>query len=206
MCFASHTEFLTSARLIPILNGVGPAKLTHLNFNVFSESGHVHASQSGSKILFIFCTSCEPFNIIFQQPQSASTMASRFLLTLLLVVSSALANVCTNVTVPVTINAQQPHYTGPEILTKADATLFAQDFTRIANNAVDKYASGERNVTGTYDIGATFCTPDNSSSAKSALQFLTHGIGFDRRYSHPFIPSHVLHRLMRYLQLLEHPV
>lgn len=35
-------------------------------------------------------------------------------------------------------------------------------------------------MSGSYDIAATYCEPDSGQS--SALQILTHGIGFDRSY------------------------
>lgn len=37
-----------------------------------------------------------------------------------------------------------------------------------------------KTVTGTYDLAATYCTPD--SGANGVTQVLTHGIGFDRSY------------------------
>lgn len=41
--------------------------------------------------------------------------------------------------------------------------------------------AGTQTVSGSYDIGATLCTPaDNSNPA--GVQLLTHGIGFDRHY------------------------
>lgn len=40
---------------------------------------------------------------------------------------------------------------------------------------------GMEAVNGTYEIGATLCTPGNETRPKG-VQILTHGVGFDRTY------------------------
>ncbi|KAK5129563.1 hypothetical protein LTR08_003149 [Meristemomyces frigidus] len=47
--------------------------------------------------------------------------------------------------------------------------------------ATKELVAGLQNVTGTYSIGATLCTPANDTSPKG-VQLLTHGVGFDRYY------------------------
>ena len=41
--------------------------------------------------------------------------------------------------------------------------------------------SGKKNLTGSYSIGATFCTPKNQNANQKTVLLATHGLGFDRR-------------------------
>ncbi|KAH6674319.1 Alpha/Beta hydrolase protein [Halenospora varia] len=42
--------------------------------------------------------------------------------------------------------------------------------------------SGTKNVTGTYTIGATICSPTKDTAKSKTLLLATHGLGYDRRY------------------------
>jgi len=93
----------------------------------------------------------------------------------------AVAKVCTNVTVPVYINARQGVFDVPTLQTNLDATRFAQNFTNIRGNFSEESLVGYQTVTGLYNISAKYCRPDGGSRPNATVQFLIHGIGFDKR-------------------------
>ena len=89
---------------------------------------------------------------------------------------------CTNVIVPVEINARQGVFDVPELKSNADATWFAQNFTDIERNFTSDVLVGYQTVRGAYKISAKFCRPDGGTGDNATVQFLTHGIvssGFD---------------------------
>ena len=73
----------------------------------------------------------------------------------------------------------------PVLRTNLDATTFAQNVTSIRGNFTDMALVDYATVTGDYEISARYCAPDNGTSPNSVLQFLTHGIGFDKSYVKP---------------------
>ena len=90
--------------------------------------------------------------------------------------------VCTNVTVPVNINARQGVFDVPEIASNFDATVFALNFTKQGSNFTNVALRGYQTVTGQYNISAKYCKPDGAASSNPTVQILTHGIGFDKSY------------------------
>ncbi|TKA77437.1 hypothetical protein B0A49_02329 [Cryomyces minteri] len=109
-------------------------------------------------------------------------MASFAFLTLSLLSGQALAKVCTNVTIPVNINAHQPQFNLAPLQVNQDATRFALNFTNIGRNFTNEIFAGNfADVRGVYNISAKYCTPD-VQKANPTVQFLTHGIGFDKSY------------------------
>ena len=93
----------------------------------------------------------------------------------------ATAKTCTNVTVPVYINARQAIFDVPTLQSNLDATHFAINFTNIGMNFTDVATTGFQTVTGNYNISAKYCKPDGDTNANPTVQVLTHGIGFDKR-------------------------
>lgn len=91
------------------------------------------------------------------------------------------AKKCRDVTVPVNVDARQGVFNLPELRSNPDATEFAQKLTSNHGNFTHDILTGYRTVTGTYNISATFCTPDTNRSS-SIVQVLTHGIGADKTY------------------------
>ncbi|KAF2096643.1 hypothetical protein NA57DRAFT_42337 [Rhizodiscina lignyota] len=89
---------------------------------------------------------------------------------------------CANVTVPVNIQARQALFNVPALHGNADATYFAQLFTNIGRNYTDDALAGYQSVTGTYEISAKFCHPDRGTGGNGTVQFLIHGMGFDKSY------------------------
>lgn len=112
--------------------------------------------------------------------QSTPTMSSFALLALLGVASAA--KVCTNVTVPVYINARQAIFDVPTLESNLDAVKFSLDFTNIGMNYTDTVTTGFQTVTGSYNISAKYCKPQGDNKANPTVQVLTHGIGFDKSY------------------------
>jgi hypothetical protein len=112
--------------------------------------------------------------------QSTPTMSSFALLAVLGVASAA--KVCTNVTVPVYINARQAIFDVPTLESNLDAVKFSLDFTNIGMNYTDTVTTGFQTVTGSYNISAKYCKPQGDNKANPTVQVLTHGIGFDKSY------------------------
>ncbi|KAK9424451.1 putative Alpha/Beta hydrolase protein [Seiridium unicorne] len=85
---------------------------------------------------------------------------------------------CKNITIPVTISAENTPVNGPAPLTDVDVTnILLNSATAIR----DQLQSTETvMVSGSYNLSATLCDPESGPS--EVLQILTHGIGFDRRY------------------------
>jgi len=106
---------------------------------------------------------------------------SSFALLALLGVASA-AKVCTNVTVPVNINARQAIFNVPPFESNFDAVKFALDFTNIGMNYTDTVVTGFHNFQGKFNISAKYCKPQGDKKANPTVQVLTHGIGFDKSY------------------------
>lgn len=107
-------------------------------------------------------------------------MYSSLLLLASFVACQVLAKQCINITVPVDISARNGVFNLPTLETNFDATTFAQNFTRIGANFTEESLLDYATVTGTYEISAQFCRPDNATDKNPTVQFLTHGIGFDK--------------------------
>ena len=107
-------------------------------------------------------------------------MYSSLFLAASFIAGPVLAKQCVNITVPVDISARNGVFNVPTLETNFDATTFAQNFTSIKGNFSQESLLGYTTVTGTYDISAMFCMPDNATGTMPVVQFLTHGIGFDK--------------------------
>lgn len=69
-----------------------------------------------------------------------------------------------------------------EVETNRDATEFAFNTTNIGRNFTADILAGFQNRAGQYNISAKYCRPDGNNSTSQTIQFLTHGIGFDKTY------------------------
>lgn len=93
------------------------------------------------------------------------------------------AKICINVTVPVTISAQNGIYNIAIPQTNLEAIDFARNLTQQGRNFSDTVFTGFKTVQGTYNISTQFCTPTKGNATNATnptIQVLTHGIGFDR--------------------------
>jgi pimeloyl-ACP methyl ester carboxylesterase len=112
------------------------------------------------------------------------TLAAAFLL------GSVQAKVCQDLTIPVTISARNAVFNLTEPTNTTQVTDIAQHFTRAGNNYTAEILEDYTTITGTYNISARYCVPSPSNSTANStlsrngttLQFLTHGIGFDKTY------------------------
>jgi pimeloyl-ACP methyl ester carboxylesterase len=127
------------------------------------------------------------------------------LLTLLVPVISAAAVVasgpsCFDIVVPIHVESQSYPLLLPVLKNGYDAVeLVLQSSKRdgivnfhlpnelalikiIADTDTSKLLGKPVNISTTFSIGSTYCTPSKHSSKSSTLQLLTHGLGFDRSY------------------------
>lgn len=87
---------------------------------------------------------------------------------------------CQTFSVPVTVCARNGIFNVPTLQDNHDATTFFANFTNPAGNFSNEVLLGYRTINSTYNISVKFCRPD--AGYGPTVQFLTHGIGFDKRY------------------------
>ena len=87
---------------------------------------------------------------------------------------------CTDLTIPVTVTVPSFTLSFPQFQNSYQAISFVQQVVKrdISSNPV---ALGP-NRTKTFSISAQYCTPTSQRNSKT-LQILSHGLGFDKRYS-----------------------
>lgn len=88
--------------------------------------------------------------------------------------------ICVSGTVAVTASSQNLKLNYPLPANQSQVTNTFVEFVSDGNPHVPQVFGGQQNVSGTYNIGATLCTP--ATGDVSSIQFLTHGVGFDRYY------------------------
>ncbi|KAG6137812.1 hypothetical protein E4U12_000293 [Claviceps purpurea] len=93
--------------------------------------------------------------------------------------SSALK--CKNITIPISISAQNAVFDLEPPTTEVDVTSLFLDISRPGNNATAQYLKDYATVSGDYTLAATYCEAAKPCD-RDALQILTHGVGFDRSY------------------------
>ncbi len=94
-----------------------------------------------------------------------------------LLAASVVAKQCKNFAIPITTSAQNPIWDLPTFEDNLDATAFIQDLTRVNSSLAP---TGHQDITGTYNIEVSFCRPDTIKGSNNILQFLVHGMGFDK--------------------------
>ena len=97
---------------------------------------------------------------------------------------------CVNITVPVSIAARNGIFNIAPLQNNLDATTFAQNLTSGRGNFTQEALLGYATVTGDYTISARFCQPDSGVGSSPVVQFLTHGIGFDKTFVLLLLASH----------------
>ncbi|KAI8623722.1 alpha/beta-hydrolase [Xylariaceae sp. FL1651] len=104
--------------------------------------------------------------------------------------SSGLAGLmgdCYEYDIPVTTQTEANVWGGPEFGDNYDVAAFIGNVIKRPSIPPFNPFSGKRNVTGSYTIGATFCSPRNSSSHEKTVLLATPGLGYDRRYWAPTV-------------------
>ena len=97
-----------------------------------------------------------------------------------LLATSVLAKHCQNFSVPVTLCARNGVFNVPTLRNNHDATIFIADFTNPKGNFSEQVLLGYQTINSTYEISVKFCRPDAGYGKDPTVQFLTHGIGFDK--------------------------
>lgn len=87
---------------------------------------------------------------------------------------------CQNLTIPVTITARNAIFDVATPETNIQVTNFILNLAQQGHNYSAATLKEYADVSGTYDLAATYCAPTGGSS--KTLQILTHGVGFDRLY------------------------
>ncbi|EXL39400.1 hypothetical protein FOCG_17988 [Fusarium oxysporum f. sp. radicis-lycopersici 26381] len=90
------------------------------------------------------------------------------------------ARKCTDITVPVSLKAENAVFDLDQPLTKVDVTDFILNLSRQGDDFVKAIQKGTTVISGNYKLAATYCEPD--SRPGDEIQIMTHGIGFDRSY------------------------
>ncbi|KAK5045653.1 hypothetical protein LTR84_009022 [Exophiala bonariae] len=102
-------------------------------------------------------------------------LRSIFAIALALAARLVSAKHCQNLTIPVTISAQNAVWNITAPSNNVEVTNFILDVNRQGHSYIADAFKG-----GTYNIGTTYCAPDHGHS--KVIQILTHGGGFDRNY------------------------
>ena len=86
--------------------------------------------------------------------------------------------------VPVTVTSENFIFNLTKFENNFDVVDLVTDFTREDANVTFHPVSGKQNVTATYNIAGTFCSPKSPSGREKTVLLATHGIHYDRRYWH----------------------
>ncbi|KAK6439290.1 hypothetical protein LTR95_004508 [Oleoguttula sp. CCFEE 5521] len=98
--------------------------------------------------------------------------------------SSRLGTQCTQLQIPVAINAINYNITQPRVDSTVDWEGWIWDTTSWSYPNLTERIVGNIPVSKTFSIGGQLCVPVRGSKA-GILQIATHGVGFDRRVLHP---------------------
>ena len=88
---------------------------------------------------------------------------------------------CQSFSVPVAVLARNGVFNVPTLRNNHDATTFFTNFTNPAGNFSNEVLLGYQTIEHTYDISVKFCRPNAGYGPDPTVQFLTHGIGFDKK-------------------------
>ncbi|CAK4032900.1 alpha beta-hydrolase [Lecanosticta acicola] len=89
--------------------------------------------------------------------------------------------VCVSGLVPVQATAMNMRFNLSLPTNQSQVTEMFVESVTSGSMAMQKIMEGTQMINGSYQIGATLCTPANNTKP-SGVQILTHGIGFDRSY------------------------
>ena len=103
-----------------------------------------------------------------------------YILSPLLFAPAFFAKQCTDLYVPISISARNGVFNVAPLKANLDATTFIQNVTSTAGNFTQTALTRYTTVSGTYNISARFCKPDQPLSPNPTIQLLVHGIGFDK--------------------------
>ncbi|KAK8064623.1 hypothetical protein PG994_007261 [Apiospora phragmitis] len=101
---------------------------------------------------------------------------------------------CIDYQIPVTTRTEARIWGLPKFSSNYDVSAFFLSLIRrttVPPTLPFNPFSGSKNVTGNYTIGATFCSPKNTSKGghEKTVLLATHGLGYDRRYWIPTVKT-----------------
>lgn len=102
-------------------------------------------------------------------------------LTSALFATLVVAKHCQNFSVAVTVCARNGVFNVPTLYNNYDVTAFFANVTNPSGNFSNEVLLGYETIDQTYEISVKFCQPDAGYGEDPTVQFLTHGIGFDKR-------------------------
>lgn len=104
-------------------------------------------------------------------------------------ITSTAARQCQDLNLTIPLTANNTIFSLPFVPTNnVEVTDFMLNLTEVGRDIASELATGTSQISGTYQVGATLCTPFSSSSLSglktttTTLQILSHGIGFTRSY------------------------
>jgi hypothetical protein len=89
------------------------------------------------------------------------------------------AKICHHYTLPITITTTNLVWGLPEFQNNYDITSFTTNLSTWDSNITFNPIAGTAEVTASYKISGTFCSPTKGGSGTVLLA--THGLGFDQR-------------------------
>ena len=92
---------------------------------------------------------------------------------------------CQEYAIPVTVTSQSFITKYPAFQDSYDVVGFVNDIVGRDSNTTFAPLGDRTNVTASYTIGATICTPKASGGKNATLLLATPGLGYDRRYAFP---------------------
>jgi pimeloyl-ACP methyl ester carboxylesterase len=99
------------------------------------------------------------------------------------------AKFCTTYSIPITTTSNNWIWGYPLFIDNFDVANFISDVEARVSAPDFHPVIGRANVTASYSIGATFCTPKAPSDKSKTVLLATHGVGFDRSYWDLQIPG-----------------
>jgi len=92
------------------------------------------------------------------------------------VLSTASALKCHNLTVPVNLSARNGVFNISAPQNNIEVTNFILDLTQQGTNLSASLLEGYKTVKGHYNLAATYCQPENCEEPPKTVQLLTHGV------------------------------
>ncbi|CZT50457.1 uncharacterized protein RSE6_11442 [Rhynchosporium secalis] len=84
--------------------------------------------------------------------------------------------------IPVQASAMNTELKYPIPANQSVVTETIVEFLQVGSTLPAEVIGSKRNISGTYSISSKLCYPVGKSPNASAIQFLTHGVGFDKSY------------------------
>ena len=168
------TQEVTSTTAISLSSTSTSSPQSILHINPSSALGLLHTISTVSSLPSVSCKTSAPRLVVFIMYLPSSLIFP-------LLASLVSAKHCQTFSVPVTVLARNGVFNVPTLRNNHDATTFFANFTNPAGNFSNEVLLGYQTINHTYDISVKFCRPNAGYGPDPTVQFLTHGIGFDKK-------------------------